>query len=53
MDVIKEDTSNMPEPLGKPMPITTFIDADHVRNVVVRRLHSGKIICAYNTMITS
>ena len=35
---------NMPEPRGKGVDITTFVDADHAGNKVTRRSHTGVII---------
>ena len=35
---------NMPEPLGKPVDINVFVDADHAGNRVTRRSHTGIII---------
>jgi hypothetical protein len=43
-DVIEEDPPDMPEPLGNPVHINVFVDADHARNVVTRRSHSGIFI---------
>jgi hypothetical protein len=34
----------MPEPLGRPVTISCFVDANHAGNVVTRRLHSGVLI---------
>ena len=35
---------NMPEPRGKEVDITVFVDADHAGNRVTRRSHTGVII---------
>ena len=35
---------NAPEPRGKPMTMTCFVDADHAGNRVTRRSHTGIII---------
>jgi hypothetical protein len=35
---------NAPEPRGKPMTMTCFVDADHAGNCVTRRSHTGIII---------
>ena len=32
---------NMPEPRGRPLRHTIFVDADHAGNVVTRRSHTG------------
>ncbi|KAL7515917.1 hypothetical protein ACHAWX_000987 [Stephanocyclus meneghinianus] len=50
-DVEEEDPPDIPEPLGKPVHLNVFIDADHVGNVVTRRSHSGIFIFVNNTMI--
>ena len=34
----------MPDPLGHPVTITCFVDADHATNQVTRRWHTGIII---------
>ena len=38
------DPPGMPEPLGEPMQLTMFVDADHAGNQVTRRSHTGIII---------
>ena len=43
-DVVEEDPPGMPEPLGHPVTITCFVDADHATNQVTRRSHTGIII---------
>ena len=50
-DVTEEDPPDMPEPLGNPVHINVFVDADHAGNVVTRRSHSGIFIFANNSMI--
>ncbi|KAL7488168.1 hypothetical protein ACHAW6_013757 [Cyclotella cf. meneghiniana] len=50
-DVEEEDPPDMPEPLGKPVHLNVFIDADHAGNVVTRRSHSRIFIFVNNTMI--
>ena len=35
---------DMPEPLGEPVLVTCFVDADHAGNRVTRRSHTGIII---------
>ena len=52
-DVWEEDPPDMPEPLGKPVYINTFVDADHAGNVVTRRSHSGIMIFVNNALIKS
>jgi len=41
----------MPEPLGRPMVMNVFVDADHAGNVVTRRSHTGIIIYLQNAPI--
>ena len=43
-DVVEEDPPHMPEPLGNPVMISCFVDANHAGNKVTRRSHSGVII---------
>ena len=43
-DLEEELPQNMPEPLGHPVNIYTFVDANHARNVVTRRLHTGILL---------
>ena len=43
----------MPEPLGKPVQITAFVDANHATNIVTRRSHSGILIFVQNAMIVA
>ena len=50
-DVVEELPPNMPEPLGSPIKITCFVDADHAGNVVTRRSHSGILIFLQNAPI--
>ena len=50
-DVEEEDPPDMPEPLGKPVHINVFVDADHAGNMVTRRSHSGIFIFVNNAMI--
>lgn len=40
-DILPPD---MPKPLGKPVDISVFVDADHAGNRVTRRSHTGIII---------
>jgi hypothetical protein len=41
----------MPEPLGHPVNIYTFVDANHAGNVVTRRSHTGILIFVQNSPI--
>lgn len=50
-DVVEEDPPRMPPPLGKPVTITVFVDADHASNVVTRRSHSGVMLFVQNALI--
>jgi hypothetical protein len=43
-NVEEELPPRMPEPLGRPVTISTFVDAHHAGNVVARRLHTGILI---------
>jgi hypothetical protein len=36
---------NAPEPCGMPVQINAFVDANHARNRVTRRSHTGILIC--------
>ena len=42
---------NVPEPLGNPVNIYAFVDANHAGNVVTRRSHTGILIFVQNTPI--
>jgi hypothetical protein len=42
---------NMPEPLGNPVVISVFVDADHAGNVVTRRSQTGILIYVNNAPI--
>ncbi len=52
-DVVEEEPPDMPQPLGKPVTISTFVDSDHAGNVVTRRSHSGIFIFVNNALIKS
>ena len=39
-----EEMSIMPEPLGNPVHLLAYVDANHARNMKTRRSHSGIII---------
>ena len=43
-DVSDKDPPGMPEPLGIPVQLTMFVDADHAGNQVTRRSHTGILI---------
>jgi len=48
-EVEEELPPKMPEPLGRPVTISSFVDANHAGNVVTRRSHSGVLIFLMNT----
>ena len=50
-DVVEEDPPHMPEPLGKSVVISAFVDANHAGNKVTRRSHTGIVIFINNAMI--
>jgi hypothetical protein len=50
-DVVEELPAKMPKPLGNPVNITCFVDANHAGNVVTRRSHTGILIYLQNTPI--
>jgi hypothetical protein len=41
----------MPEPLGSPVTISVFVDANHAGNIVTCRSHTGILIYLQNTPI--
>ena len=41
----------MPEPLGNPVNIHVFVDANHAGNVVTRRLHKGILVFVQNSPV--
>lgn len=49
----EEDPRDMPEPLGKPVTITVFVDANHAGNVVTCRSHTGVLTLVQNTVTTA
>ena len=50
-DVCEELPPNMPEPKGKGVNISCFVDAKHAGNVITRRSHTGIIIYVQNAPI--
>jgi Reverse transcriptase (RNA-dependent DNA polymerase). len=42
---------NMPEPLGNPVVIATYVDANHAGNLANRRSHTGILIYVNNSLI--
>jgi hypothetical protein len=43
-DVMEELPPKMPKPLGNPVNITCFVDANHAGNVVTHHLHTGILV---------
>jgi hypothetical protein len=41
----------MPEPRGKALRISCFVDADHAENVMTRRSHTGILIFVNNALV--
>ncbi len=50
-EVIEEDPPNMPVPLGNPVQMSCFVDADHAGNKVTRQSHTGIFILLNNTPV--
>jgi hypothetical protein len=50
-DVCEELPPNMPEPKGKVVDLSCFVDTNHAENVIIRRLHTGIIIYVQNAPI--
>ena len=51
-EVLEEELPpKMPEPLGKPVSIHVFVDANHAGNVVTRRSHTGILLFVQNSPI--
>ena len=42
---------NMPEPLGNPVVIASYVDANHASNLVNRRSHTGVLLYVNNARI--
>jgi len=47
----EEDPDRMPTPLGQPVKITTYLDANHANNVVTRRSQTGILIFVNSALI--
>jgi hypothetical protein len=47
--VTKEDPPNMPVPLGNPVVMSCFVNADHTGNLVTHQSHTGVFILLNNT----
>jgi Reverse transcriptase (RNA-dependent DNA polymerase) len=50
-NVVEELPAKMPTPLGNPVTISAFVDANHAGNVITRRSHTGIIIFVQNAPI--
>ena len=50
-EVVEEDPPNMPVPLGYPVQMSCFVDADHAGNKVTRQSHTGIFILLNNTPV--
>jgi hypothetical protein len=50
-DVVEELPPKMPKPLGKSVTISCFVDANHARNMITRRSHTGILIYLQNATI--
>ena len=50
-DVSEELPPNMPEPKGKSVSISCFVDANHAGNVITRRSHTGILVYVQNAPI--
>ena len=50
-DIKEQDPPDMPEPLGEPVVMSCFVDANHAGNKVTRRSHTGIIIFLNNAVI--
>ena len=50
-DIEEEDPPHMPEPLGRSVRMSCFVDANHAGNVITRRSHTGILIMLNNAPI--
>jgi hypothetical protein len=50
-DLKEEDLHHTPDPLGKSVDISCFVNANHAGNVIMRRLHTGILIFVQNALI--
>ena len=50
-DIAEEVPPDAPPPLGQPVKIVIFVDANHAGNVVTRRSHTGYVIYVNNAPI--
>ena len=52
-DVVEKYPRKMSDPLGRPVYVRCFIDADHGFNFITSRLHSGILFFVNNALIKS
>jgi hypothetical protein len=52
-DVMEEDPPKMPELLGEPVCLSSFVDANHASNVITRRSHSEIFEFVNNALIAA
>ena len=50
-DITEEMPPNMPPPLGNPVTVSCFVDANHAGDLVTRRSHTGIILYVNNAPI--
>ena len=50
-DAVKEEPLGAPEPLGEPVSLTVFTDADHAGDKLTRRSHTRIILMVNSTII--
>ena len=48
---MEEIPPGAPEPLGKPLTVSTFVDASHACNVLTRRSHTSILLFPNNALI--
>jgi hypothetical protein len=49
--VVEELPPHMPEPKGKPVMTSCFVDANHAGNIVTRRSHTGILLYVNNAPV--
>ena len=52
-NVTEEDPPRMPKPLGRPVSMTIFVDAEHASHVVSRRFQTGYFLFIMNGLMAS
>jgi hypothetical protein len=50
-DIQEELPIKMPKPLGYPVNMSVFVDANHASNIVTHHLHTGILIFLQNTPV--